>query len=63
MFTTRMRPKISEKPLATMNRSPAAVSPFRRVRVKLCQSSSADPKLVVRQLPPNSGEGSASTRM
>ncbi len=62
MLTTRMRPKISEKPLATMKRSPAAVSPLRSVRVKLCQSSTAEPKLVVRQLPPNSGGGSAITR-
>ncbi len=30
--------------------------------MKLSQSSSAEPKFVVRQLPPNSGVGSASTR-
>ena len=32
MLTTRMRPKMSEKPLATMNSSPANVSPFSSVR-------------------------------
>ncbi len=31
MLTTRMRPKMSEKPLATMKSSPAKVSPFSRV--------------------------------
>ena len=63
MLTTRMRPKMSEKPLATMNSRAAKVSPFSSVRVKLCQSSIAEPKVVVRQLPPMSGEGSASTTM
>ena len=63
MLTTRMRPKISEKPLATMNSSPAKVSPFRSVRTKLRQSSIAEPNVVVRQLPPRSGVGLASTRM
>ena len=61
MLTTRISPKMSEKPLATMKRSPAKVSPFSSVRVKLCQSSSAEPKFVVRQLPPTSGDGSAIT--
>ena len=41
MLTTRIRPKMSEKPLATMNNSPANVSPFNSVRVKLRQSSKA----------------------
>ena len=63
MLTTRIRPKMSEKPLATMNNSPAKVSPFNSVRVKLRQSSKAEPKVVVRQLPPTSGEGFAITTM
>ncbi len=63
MLTTRMSPKISEKPLATMNSKPANVSPLSSVRVKLCQSSIAEPNVVVRQLPPMSGVGLASTMM
>ena len=63
MLTTRMSPKMSEKPLATMNSSPANVSPFSSVRAKLCQSSIAEPNVVVRQLPPMSGDGFASTTM
>ena len=53
MLTTRMSPKISENPLATMNRSPANVSASSRVRRKAPGSSIAEPKFVVRQLPPN----------
>ena len=60
MFTTRINPKMREKPLATMNNRPANVSPFSSVRVKLCQSSIAEPNVVVRQLPPMSGAGLAS---
>ena len=63
MLTTRMSPKISENPLATMNSSPANVSPFSSVRTKLRQSSSAEPNVVVRQFPPRSGVGLASTMM
>ena len=63
MLTTRMSPKMSEKPLATMKSSPAKVSPFSSVRVKLRQSSKAEPKVVVRQLPPISGVGLAITTM
>ena len=46
MLTTRMSPKISEKPLATMNRSPANVSAFRSVTLKFRGSSIAGPKIV-----------------
>ena len=63
MLTTRISPKMSENPLATMNSSPANVSPFSNVRVKLRQSSMAEPNVVVRQFPPISGLGFASTRM
>ncbi len=63
MFTTRMSPKMSEKPLATMNSHPANVRPFSRVTTKLSQSSIAEPLDVVRQLPPISGGGSAMTTM
>ena len=63
MLTTRISPKMSEKPLATMKSSPANVSPFSSVRVKLRQSSKAEPNVVVRQLPPNSGGGFARTTM
>ena len=48
---------MSENPLATMKSRPAKVSPFRSVRTKLRQSSKAEPKVVVRQLPPRSGVG------
>ena len=63
MFTTRMSPKMSEKPLATMNSRPAkrqAVhAPWRRTRA---ESSIADPVFVVCQLPPpNSSGGFAMT--
>ena len=61
MFTTRMSPKMSEKPLATMNSHPAKVRPFSSVMTKSCQSSMAEPLEVVRQLPPISGGGSAMT--
>ena len=46
-----------------MNSSPANVSPFSSVRTKLRQSSIADPNVVVRQFPPRSGVGLASTMM
>ena len=46
MLTTRMSPKMSEKPLATMKRSPANVSPFKSVTVKFRGSSIAGPKFV-----------------
>ena len=55
MLTTRMSPKMSEKPLATMNSSPANVSPSSSVREKRAGSSIAEPKFVVRQFPPNVG--------
>ena len=59
MFTTRIRPKISEKPLATMKRRPANVSASSRIRRNEPESSSADPYVVVRQSPklPSSGGG------
>ncbi len=46
MLTTRMSPKMSEKPLATMKRSPAKVSAFSSVTVKFLGSSIADPNVV-----------------
>ena len=55
MFTTRMSPKMSEKPLATMKRRPANVSPSRIVVRNAPKSSNAEPKFVVRQFPPPSG--------
>ena len=59
MFTTRISPKISEKPLATMKRSPANVTASRRIRENEPGSSSADPYVVVRQSPklPSAGGG------
>ena len=48
MFTTRMSPKMSEKPLATMNRRPANVIPFRSVTKKLRGSWIAGSKFVFR---------------
>ena len=63
MFTTRIRPKISEKPLATMKRSPAKVTASSRIRKNEPGSSSADPYVVVRQSPklPSAGGGFEST--
>ena len=52
MLTTRMRPKISEKPLATMKSSPANVTPSSKIRTNEAGSWIADPKFVVLQLPP-----------
>ena len=55
MFTTRMSPKISENPLATMKRSPANVRASSRTRRNEPGSLIAEPKLVVLQFPlPNS---------
>jgi hypothetical protein len=42
MFTTRIRPKISEKPLATMKRRPANVTASSRIRRNEPGSSVAD---------------------
>jgi hypothetical protein len=56
-----MSPKMSENPLATMNRSPAKVRPSRMVSRKELGSSNADPVFVVRQFPPTSGGGFAIT--
>ena len=39
MFTTRIRPKISVKPLATTKNSAASVIPFRVTTANCCQSS------------------------
>ena len=52
MFTTRMSPKMSEKPLATMKSSPANVRPSSTVVRNVLGSSSAEPVFVVRQFPP-----------
>ncbi len=46
MFTTRIRPKISVKPLATTNRSPAKVSESRKVLKKSVGSLTAEPYVV-----------------
>ena len=59
MLTTRIRPKISEKPLATMNSSPANVSASSSVNRNAPGLSIAEPKFVVRQLPPMPVDGSA----
>jgi hypothetical protein len=61
MFTTRMRPKMSENPLATMKRRPANVTASSRVKTKAPGLSIAEPKLVVRQLPVSPVRGSAIT--
>ena len=61
MLTTRMSPKMSEKPLATMNSSPANVSASSSVKRNAPGSSNADPKFVVRQLSPTPVDGSAIT--
>ena len=50
MLTTRISPKMSEKPLATMKSRPANVSPSSTVATKAPGSSNAEPMLVVRQL-------------
>ena len=59
MFTTRIRPKISEKPLATMKRSPANVTASSRISMNDPGSSNAEPYVVVRQSPklPSAGGG------
>ena len=55
MLTTRMSPKMSEKPLATMNSRPANVSASSRILKNDSGSWTAEPKFVVCQLPlPNS---------
>ena len=46
MLTTRMRPKISVKPLATTKYSAAAVTPLISVIRKFLGSSMAGPKVV-----------------
>ncbi len=43
MFTTRIRPKISVKPLATTNSSPAKVIESRKVLKKSVGSLTAEP--------------------
>ena len=62
MFTTRISPKISEKPLATMNRSPANVTASSRISKNEPGSSIAEPNVVVRQLPPIPVDGVVSTK-
>jgi hypothetical protein len=52
MFTTRMSPKMRANPLATMKSAPAKVIESRRTRRNEPGSSTAEPKVVVRQLPP-----------
>src|SRR5436190_22920242 len=47
MFTTRQRPKISEKPLATMNRSAASVNELSSVVTNWFGLWTAEPKLVL----------------
>ncbi len=63
MFTTRMSPKMSENPLATMKSSPANVIASSRICVNDAGSSIAEPNVVVRQSPkPNSFGGFEMTR-
>jgi hypothetical protein len=63
MLTTRMSPKMSEKPLATTKSNPANVTASRRTARNEPGSSIADPYVVVRQFPrPTSGGGFAMTR-
>ncbi len=47
MFTTRISPKMSEKPLATMNMRAASVRPFSNVMRKLLGLWIAGPKFVL----------------
>src|SRR6266545_3777932 len=47
MLTTRINPKMSENPLATMNMSPASVRLFSSVIRKLLGLWTADPKFVL----------------
>ncbi len=61
MLTTRMSPKMSEKPLATMNSSPANVSPFSSVMKKF--SRVVDGRAEVRRPPVAATElGAAGSR-
>ena len=55
MFTVRIRPKMSAKPLATMNSAEAKVSESRTIFRNDDGSCTAEPKVVVRQLPPANG--------
>ena len=59
MLTTRIRPKMREKPLATMKRSAARVTASSSVKRKAPGLSMAEPKFVVRQFPVAPVEGSA----
>src|SRR3954470_24505182 len=52
MLTTRMRPKIRAKPLATMNRAPANVIESSNTLRNEPGSLIAEPNVVVRQPPP-----------
>src|SRR5690348_2037566 len=52
MFTTRIRPKISANPLATMKSAPANVTESSTMRRNEPGSCTSDPKVVVRQVPP-----------
>ncbi len=61
MLTTRMSPKMSEKPLATMKSRPANVSASSKVKTKAPGLSIAEPKFVVRQFPVAPVKGSAIT--
>ena len=55
MLTTRISPKMSAKPLATMKRAAAKVSESRTIFRNDDGSWTAEPKFVVRQSPtPNS---------
>ena len=63
MFTVRMSPKISAKPLATMKSAPANVSESSTTRKNDPGSSIADPNVVVRQFPaPERGTWRAMTK-
>jgi len=50
MFTIRISPKISAKPLATMNSAAAKVIESSAMRMNEAGSSTAEPKVVARQL-------------
>ena len=64
MFTTRISPKMSENPLATIKSHPASVAASSRFARNEPGSSMTEPELVVRQLPvPLSDGGLAMTSM
>ena len=63
MFTTRISPKMSANPLATVNNSPAKVIESIRMLRNVPKSWTAEPLEVVRQLPVLDPSGFVMNRM